>query len=105
MNAIAARFRDISQHGCLPIEGDRCAVEMSKDAVHEIERQWRLSGTRIENKSHRRQAFNIMLPMPRGTHPWWSSVRLVSSPKWSLPITAVCWYCTTTKQTHTCTWE
>jgi hypothetical protein len=69
MKAIAAHFRYISKNGRLPIEDDRGAVERGKDVVQEIERQWRFGGTRIEDEGHRREAFNIMLSMPRGTDP------------------------------------
>jgi hypothetical protein len=69
MNAIAAHFRYISKNGRLAVEDDRGTVEQGKDAVHEIERQWRFGGAHIEDEGHRREAFNIMLSMPRGTDP------------------------------------
>jgi hypothetical protein len=69
MKAIAAHFRYISKNGRLPIEDDRGAIERGKDAVREIERQWQFGGTHIEAVGHRREAFNIMLSMPRGTDP------------------------------------
>ena len=67
MGAIAAHFRYISKGGRLDIEDDRGVVERGKDAVREIERQWQFGGTRIDQEGHRREAFNIMLSMPRGT--------------------------------------
>lgn len=69
MGAIAAHFRYITKNGRLPIEDDRGVVERGKDAVREIERQWQFSGAHIEREGHRREAFNIMLSMPRGTNP------------------------------------
>ena len=53
----------------LPIEDDRGVVEQGKDALKEIERQWRFGGASIVDVGHRREAFNIMLSMPRGTDP------------------------------------
>jgi hypothetical protein len=69
MAAIAAHLRYITKHGRLDIEDDRGVVERGKDAVREIERQWQFGGARIEREGHRREAFNIMLSMPRGTDP------------------------------------
>jgi hypothetical protein len=69
MGAIAAHFRYITKNGRLAIEDDRGVVERGKDALREIERQWQFSGARIEREGHRREAFNIMLSMPRGTDP------------------------------------
>ncbi len=69
MSAIAAHFRYISKNGRLPIEDDRGVVEQGKDALREIERQWRFGGACIDDVGHRREAFNIMLSMPRGTDP------------------------------------
>jgi hypothetical protein len=69
MAAIAAHFRYITKNGRLDIEDDRGVVERGKDAVSEIERQWEYGGARIERDGHRREAFNIMLSMPRGTDP------------------------------------
>jgi Relaxase/Mobilisation nuclease domain len=69
MVAIAAHFRYITKNGRLDIEDDRGVIERGKDAVREIERQWQYSGARIEREGQRREAFNIMLSMPRGTDP------------------------------------
>ncbi len=69
MTAIAAHLRYISRGGRLDIEDDRGAIERGKDSLHEIERQWRVGGARIDAVSPRREAFNIMLSMPRGTDP------------------------------------
>ena len=69
MIAIAAHLRYISKNGRLDIEDDRGVVERGKDALHGIERQWRVGGSLIDRRSPRREAFNIMLSMPRGTDP------------------------------------
>ena len=69
MRAIAAHFLYISKNGRLEIEDDRGVVERGKDALQGIERQWKLGGSLIEGLSPRREAFNIMLSMPRGTDP------------------------------------
>ncbi len=67
MAAIAAHFRYITKNGRLDIEDDRGVVERGKDAVRAIERQWQYGGARIEREGQRREAFNVMLSMPRGT--------------------------------------
>jgi hypothetical protein len=69
MAAIAAHLRYISKNGRLPIEDDRGVTERGNEALQAIERQWRVGGSMIENHSPRREAFNIMLSMPRGTDP------------------------------------
>jgi hypothetical protein len=40
-----------------------------KDALRELADDWRFGGSLIEDTSSRREAFNIMLSMPRGTDP------------------------------------
>jgi len=67
MKAIAAHFRYISKNGRLDIEDDQGNVSRGKDAVRELTEDWRMGGSLIENESHRREAFNIILSMPRGT--------------------------------------
>lgn len=67
MAAIAAHFRYISRAGRLSIEDDRGEVRSGKDAVHDLVEQWRYAGSLIDEESHRREAFNIMLSMPSGT--------------------------------------
>jgi len=69
MAAIRAHFRYITKNGRLDIEDDRGAVEQGKDAVKEIERQWQFGGAYVGEEGHRREAFNVMLSMPRGTNP------------------------------------
>ena len=69
MKAIAAHLRYITKNGRLAIEDDRGTVEQGKDAVKDIERQWRYGGAYVDDVGHRREAFNVMLSMPRGTDP------------------------------------
>jgi len=42
MKAVAAHFRYITRNGRLEIEDDRGVVERGKEALLDIERQWRL---------------------------------------------------------------
>jgi len=69
MGAIAAHFRYISKAGRLAFEDDRGVVQEGREALHDLARQWRLGGSMISETSHRREAFNLMLSMPRGTDP------------------------------------
>jgi hypothetical protein len=69
MQAIAAHFRYISKNGRLEIEDERGETLRGKEALHELADDWRYGGSLIEDVSHRREAFNIMLSMPRGTDP------------------------------------
>jgi Relaxase/Mobilisation nuclease domain len=69
MKAIAAHFRYISKNGRLEIEDERGETTRGKDALHELADDWRFGGSLIEGVSDRREAFNIMLSMPRGTDP------------------------------------
>ncbi len=69
MTAIAAHLRYISKNGSLPMEDDRGNQREGREAMLDVAEQWRLGGSRIPEKSDRREAFNIMLSMPRGTNP------------------------------------
>jgi hypothetical protein len=69
MKAIAAHFRYISKNGRLDIEDERGEVMTGKGALRELADDWRLGGTLIEDVGDRREAFNVMLSMPRGTDP------------------------------------
>lgn len=69
MKAIAAHFRYISKNGRLEIEDERGETTRGKDALHELTDDWRFGGSLIEDVSDRREAFNIMLSMPRGIDP------------------------------------
>ena len=67
MGAIAAHLRYISKGGRLPIEDDRGVAREGPEALQDIVTQWRMGGTRIPDRSERREAFNVMLSMPTGT--------------------------------------
>ena len=69
MRAIAAHFKYISKNGRLDIEDDRGEKFWGKEALHDVADDWRLGGTLIDDIGYRREAFNIMLSMPRGTDP------------------------------------
>jgi hypothetical protein len=69
MKAISAHFRYISKNGRLEIEDERGQTVRGKDALPASADDWRFGGTRIEDEGFRREAFNIMLSMPRGTDP------------------------------------
>jgi hypothetical protein len=69
MKAIAAHFRYISKNGRLEIEDERGETSRGKEALRELADDWRFGGSLIEDASDRREAFNIMLSMPRGTDP------------------------------------
>jgi hypothetical protein len=69
MTAIAAHFRYISKNGRLDIEDERGEKIRGKDVLRELVEDWRFGGTLIDEVSPRREAFNIMLSMPRGTDP------------------------------------
>jgi hypothetical protein len=66
MRAIAAHLRYIGKNGRLPMEDDQGRVQEGKDAVHDIADEWRWGGSPIPEHSTRREAFNVMLSMPRG---------------------------------------
>lgn len=72
MRAIAAHFRYISRNGRLEIEDQRGETMRGKDCLHDLGDEWRFGGSRIPDDAepgHRREAYNIMLSMPRGTDP------------------------------------
>jgi hypothetical protein len=69
MTAIAAHFRYISKNGRLQVEDDRGVVHEGKESLRDLADQWRHGGALIPEAGHRREAFNIMLSMPRGTDP------------------------------------
>ena len=73
MKAIAAHFRYISKNGRLEIEDQRGETLHGKDTLRDLVDEWRFGGSLIPDDAelgHRREAFNIMLSMPRGTDPW-----------------------------------
>jgi hypothetical protein len=69
MKTIAAHFKYISKNGRLDIEDDRGEVLKGKDDLRGLADDWRLGGTPIDDIGFRREAFNIMLSMPRGIDP------------------------------------
>lgn len=69
MTAIAAHFRYISKNGRLEIEDERGETMRGKEALPALADDWRLGGSLIDEVGDRREAFNIMLSMPRGTDP------------------------------------
>jgi hypothetical protein len=69
MKAIAAHFKYISKNGRLDIEDDRGEVLRGGGDLRGLADDWRLGGTPIDNIGFRREAFNIMLSMPRGVDP------------------------------------
>jgi len=72
MKAIAAHFRYISKDGRLDIEDEHGETMRGKHTLYDLADDWRLGGTFIEDEAkpgQPREAFNIMLSMPRGTDP------------------------------------
>ena len=69
MQAIAAHFRYISKNGRLDIEDERGEKMRGKETLPELADDWRFGGTLIDDIGDRREAFNIMLSMSRGTDP------------------------------------
>jgi hypothetical protein len=72
MKAIAAHFRYISKNGRLDIQDERGETLRGKESLQDIADDWRFGGSFIEDiaePGQRREAFNIMLSMPRGTDP------------------------------------
>jgi hypothetical protein len=69
MRAIAAHFRYISKNGRLEIEDERGETVRGKESLRGLGDDWRYGGSLIEDISDRREAFNVMLSMPRGTDP------------------------------------
>jgi hypothetical protein len=64
MRAIAAHFRYISRNGRLDMEDDRGEQRAGHESQRDIVNQWRYGGSLIEDVSHRREAFNILLALP-----------------------------------------
>ena len=69
MKAIAAHLRYISRGGRLEIEDERGEIMRGKESLRELTEDWRYGGSLVEDVTNRREAFNIMLSMPRGTDP------------------------------------
>lgn len=69
LRAITAHFRYITKNGRLDFEDERGDPERGKSALREMAEDWRVGGTLIDDVGYRREAYNIMLSMPRGTDP------------------------------------
>ncbi len=72
MRAIAAHFRYISKNGRLEVEDDRGEKVHGPNTVCDLAEEWKHSGGQIPDEAGvyaRREAFNVMLSMPRGTDP------------------------------------
>ena len=69
MKAIAAHFRYISKNGRFEIEDEQGNLSQGRDAVRALAQDWRFGGSLIADDSPRREAFNVILSMPRGTDP------------------------------------
>ena len=69
MKAIAAHLRYISKNGRLEIEDELEQKQCGKDALRSLADDWRFGGTLIDDIGDRREAYNIMLSMPRGIDP------------------------------------
>ncbi|MCR5864048.1 relaxase/mobilization nuclease domain-containing protein [Aquincola sp. J276] len=69
MRAITAHFHYISKHGRLSIEDERSDLVEGREELDLLVDEWRWGGSPIEEHTKRREAYNIMLSMPRGTDP------------------------------------
>ncbi|MCR5868193.1 relaxase/mobilization nuclease domain-containing protein [Aquincola sp. J276] len=69
MRAITAHFHYISKHGRLPMEDDRGESVRGREELGLLVDEWRWGGTHISEHTERREAYNVMLSMPRGTDP------------------------------------
>lgn len=65
MRAIAAHMRYISKSGRLEMEDEKGLVLRGREALKALGQEWRLGGGYIPEESTRREAFNLMLSMPR----------------------------------------
>jgi Relaxase/Mobilisation nuclease domain len=78
MKAVAAHFRYIARQGkpevggrgqSLELEDERGQKISGADAIKDLQYDWRMAGSYIPDESHRKEAFNIVLSMPKGTTP------------------------------------
>lgn len=69
MRAIAAHMHYISKHGRLPMEDDRGDTVQGREQLHWLLDEWRWGGSPIADLTERREGYNLMLSMPRGTDP------------------------------------
>jgi hypothetical protein len=68
-SASSSDLRYISKNGRLEMEDERGETMRGKDTLRGLADDWRFGGSLIEDTSGRREAFNIMLSMPRGIDP------------------------------------
>ena len=57
----------ISKNGQRELETDDGARIQGKGDLADLKQQWRFGGSEIAQKSHRREAYNVILSMPKGT--------------------------------------
>jgi hypothetical protein len=69
MRAIKAHMAYISKRGNLEVEDQEGNRYKGRETIDQLAREWRHAGTHIPQKSNRREAFNVILSMPRGTEP------------------------------------
>ena len=69
MGSIKAHMVYMSRRGQLPVEDERGDVFLGKEALASLADEWRLGGAEIPLRSHRREAFHVMLSMPADTDP------------------------------------
>jgi hypothetical protein len=69
MKAIAAHLSYISKHGRLQIENERGERVEGKEALRDLQDEWRLGRSIVPDRSHRREAYHVMFSMPAGTPP------------------------------------
>ena len=67
MGAIKAHMAYISKRGSLEVEDQEGERHKGREAIKDLAREWSHAGTHIPEVSHRREAFNIILSMPRKT--------------------------------------
>ena len=67
MGPIRAHMAYISKRGSLEIEDQEGNRHKGRETIDELAREWRHAGTHIPHRSDRREAFNVVLSMPRGT--------------------------------------
>jgi hypothetical protein len=65
MSHVAAHFSYISRNGQLEMENERGEKIQGKEALKELREDWKYGGSEIPERSPRREAFNIVLSMPR----------------------------------------
>jgi hypothetical protein len=59
----------VSKRGNLEVEDQEGNRYKGREVIEQLAREWRHAGTHIPEKSNRREAFNVILSMPRGTEP------------------------------------